>query len=237
VLTPRKGLAWGEAVTTPDPGGFDWGGDDILPFVIAGDVSLIEDAGCRAAKKLAESGDGGTEPPIRMLPLTVIPAGTLEGGRGHLLVATGCVHDPACGSPATLSAVLVALSRIVLPGRVGLQAVNASQGSGALDFASKPASEAETAFVAGVAYGSIAPFPPFLDRPQSAYPLSAVLEARGAAGTIASTWSAALARGGLTALADGRTYAALAIGPDPALTAQSSWNASTLTVVPTEPGE
>jgi hypothetical protein len=100
----------GSSVLTELPG-LSFADDMIEPWVLAGDLSLIEDLDCEAAVELAQTeeakaapepdGEGGAaassepeEPALRVRPVAALPAGTVDVGRSILMVLAGCLGGP-----------------------------------------------------------------------------------------------------------------------------------------------
>ena len=211
-----------------------------------------------ASAEGAAGAPDAARPALSVLELPMIPARTLAGGRSYLLVATGCLggvghSDPSeqwiCGldyAPhrPSLTALLVALSRSTLGGRLGFQFVHAARAADALDVVSKPSPESTdplTTIATRVVPGAVEPNPPQLAKSKIDYgtPLSSsTLEVRNA-GTafpaLSVGWAQVLARAGISDVSDGKTYAIVLIGPRPGYGAGSWWNAPTLTLVPSDP--
>lgn len=205
-------------------------------------------------------GDGSPplpEPPrLRLGELPILPAGTLNGGRSYLFVANGCIGGPAfagkdaraaCGerySPGapTLSAVLVAMSRRVEFGKLGLQVAHASVATAGVDVSSsRVLSEPGSALViaSGVEFGTLLPGIARTTASSEEYLANSafgqvdVLEVTGE--TFSERWSALTERAGLAALDDGTSYALVVLGPNPGLKRSGFWNPPALTLVPTDP--
>lgn len=137
--------------------------DALQPWVIAGDLSLIEGLDCQEAVELAQSEEASVtpdpeaeepeepppEPTLRARAAAALPAGTVDIGRSVLLVLSGCLGGAAyayseelgphiCGDDyaprlPTLQPIVVKLSRHHRSTTVGLQAVHASVATGPLD--------------------------------------------------------------------------------------------------------
>ena len=237
-MTPPDGLEYGGSITRNDPGGLDPGGDDFRVMVIAGDLSLVPDKGCQSALQVAESlqDAGASSPPLRVATLELIPHGTLQPGR-VLVVASGCMggsdfvapeQELACGngySPSnpTIGAAIVNASRITLPDRVGLQAVNASRAGAVLDFATV-SNGVETSFAKGVGYASVAPWPPVLDSNAASLAANTIRIAAGSTVLLEQSWP--------VAPVDGRVYAVVVVGSHPSLAPANWWNAAKLVTLP-----
>ena len=197
-------------------------------------------------------------PKLRSAELPVLPAGTLSTGYSLLLAAAGCIGgaafaDPletwACGpgyttSTPTLSPVLVPLSRVVKPGAMGLQVVNAARAADPIDLASsypQGSSIPKIHVVYDVAFGAISPRPPLLDYSATAFgsPIGASLLELGSQGSsvpvYTSTWKDALALGGLSGVKDGQNYALVLVGPRPNNAADKWWNGPRLVALPADP--
>ena len=232
---------------------------------VAGESSSLGGArgegGAAGETGAAHGGTGGAAPVevrarLRVRGLPAIPSGTLSAGRSLLLVANGCLggatyHSSAsvqyCGTgysagTPTVSAVLVSLSRLIAFQRVGMQLVNASLASAPVQLNARPpipSTDAGISIASGVAAGQVAPRPATVLNSVfdygSARNYRLELSSQGTA-QFSFSWSAALALGGLTELADGATYAIVFSGPRGDLPAQPNlWNAPTLTVVAVEP--
>jgi hypothetical protein len=224
------------------------------------------DGATDASHDAGDAGDAGDvsveappqAPALRAAELAVIPAGTLAGAESYLLVLQGCIGGPAfvdpiddilCGTgysagAPTLAMVLVALSRQVADGKLGLQVVNASRAASSVDLRSTPPESGPGGVVTiatKVLPGAIRPKQPSFAQPVAGYgvPLDAAsLEVLYAGSSVASLivpWSTARAQGALDPLADGKGYTLVLIGPRPGVGAGSWWNASTLTLVANDP--
>jgi hypothetical protein len=105
---PLPELDYAASTVLSELPGFSFVDDVIEPWVLAGDLSLIEDLDCQAAVELAESeearvvpdpdGEGGAPPSsdpetpsLRARAVAALPAGTVDIGRSILLVLTGCI--------------------------------------------------------------------------------------------------------------------------------------------------
>jgi hypothetical protein len=197
-------------------------------------------------------------PAVRAAELPVLPAPTLGKGYSYLLAAAGCIGGPAftdadeiflCGpgytpdSP-TVAPIVVKMSRIVQPDRVGVQVLNASFGSDPLDVQSVgPPTQGLLGLdlVYGVTGGAISPTSPNLSFSASMYgePLSEskIQVTPYGSGTVSleSTWSDALAVGGASTLLDGKSYVIVLSGPRTTLTKMKWWNGPTIGVLPSDP--
>jgi hypothetical protein len=117
---PSGGLAYGTSFALE----IDFGEEAVLPYVIAGELELIQGLDCDAAVAkandemravaLAEVGAGGASgaggeaggggaggqaepvaPRLRVIALPEVPAGTLSAGYSMLYAAVGCIGGPA----------------------------------------------------------------------------------------------------------------------------------------------
>ena len=125
VGAPLPALTYAAATVLTEVEGFSFADDAIVPWVLAGDLSLIEGLDCHDAVALAASeeakvtplepyaGSGGEAgvsgvggaagepevplamPTLRARPLAAIPAGTVNIGRSILMVLTGCMGGAA----------------------------------------------------------------------------------------------------------------------------------------------
>lgn len=180
-------LAYGATEVLPELPGFSFTDDAIEPWVVAGDLSLVEGLDCQAAVELAQAEeakvtpDAEAEPPeeleepaLRARSVAVLPAGTVDIGRSILLVLSGCIGGTAytdeletavCGddySPAspTLQPIVVKLSRQHRSDTVGLQALQASVATASLDVRSSGDSgRVSLVFASSVSFGAIEPRP------------------------------------------------------------------------------
>lgn len=227
----------------------------------ASDASLDAGDASLDASPDAQPSDAASElppPPIaRSLELPALPAGTLAGGYSTLLVASGCIGGPGytddyetylCGegytpSSPTLIPVLVRLSRVTEPGKLGLQFVNAARAADPIDLVStapEGSSFSDVNIVFDAVFGSVGPKPP-LFRTKAAFgsPLSAAIVEVNALNASApfytESWGDALAAGGLTDVSEGSTYAFVLIGPRPSVAGMKWWNGPRLVLLPTEP--
>lgn len=232
-----------------------------------GDTAGMGGAGGTGAEGGAagSGGAGGAEldlpdpPVLRVGSLPSMPVGTLSQGRSVLFVANGCIGGPAfsgrgeqeaCGElytprAATLSAVVVPLSRRASTIALGLQAVHASLGTvpwGAVDVVSeqtRPDHPPPVYVGSGATLGGVAPRVPRLDVSNELYGTAAsdgrlaVYSQWGLLFT--EDWSAILDRSQLSKLEDGSTYALVLIGPSFSFTPRGLWNPPAIAVVPTDP--
>lgn len=197
-------------------------------------------------------------PAVRAAELPVVPAPTLGKGYSYLLAAAGCIGGPAftdadeiflCGTnytpdSPTVAPIVVKMSRIVDPGRVGVQVLNTSFGSDPVDVQSAgPPTQGLPGLdlVYGVTGGAISPTTPNLAFSASMYgvPLSEskIQVTPYGSGTISleTTWQNALAVGGASELEDGKSYVIVLSGPRTTLTGMKWWNAPTIGVLPSDP--
>ncbi|HWZ92591.1 MAG TPA: hypothetical protein VNW92_27180, partial [Polyangiaceae bacterium] len=206
-----------------------------------------------------EAGAGGAPPEVqsrlRVRGLPAIPAGTLNGGRSYLLVATGCLggsgynapnSDQYCGMgyserQPTVSAVFVALSRATSPDHVGLQVLHASLATDNINVTSgspPPSSDSPISIVTMEVEGGLLPRPAYTDHTAfdygSARGYRLEVVAQNAA-VLDQDWAGVLARGGIGALEDGSNYALVLIGPRPGSKNGGFWNLPAITVVASDP--
>ena len=122
---PSGGLDYAASIALESVRGVDLANEPLLPYVIAGELELVEDMDCEEAVEKArdemnaagelelgaggasgaggEAGRGGAggepeppEPPrLRVATLPEIPAGALADGYSSLYVAIGCIGGPA----------------------------------------------------------------------------------------------------------------------------------------------
>jgi hypothetical protein len=211
----------------------------------------------------AGPGDGGAagaasepQPRLRARGLPAIPAGTLNGGRSYLLVASGCLGgagfnaadaEAFCGTgyserEPTVTATFVALSRITSAADVGLQVLHASLATGPISVSSRatpPSSESPISIVRGDVPGGLLPRPAYIGHTAFDYGSARGYRlevAQQSATLLTEAWADVLARAGLSALEDGSNYALVLIGPRADLTAGAAfWNLPAVTVVPADP--
>jgi len=249
-----EALALAESFADAGTSGGEGGADAAVADAGVDDASL--DGGDAAPM------DAATElpppPPVRALELPALPAGTLSGGYSYLLVPAGCIGGPGftdpydifvCGqsytpSTPTLTPVLVQLSRVSEPASLGLQFVNAALASDPIDLSStapEGSSLPDVTIVYDVVFGAVAPRPPLFGYSKSAFgsPFgSAVIEVNSlnsSAPFFTSTWADALSVGGLADVSDGRTYAAILVGPRPNNMELNWWNGPRVVLVATDP--
>lgn len=221
----------------------------------------LTDAGSDAEAGDDAGSDAGSTPtpdppPLRVAELPAVPAGTLRGDRSYLMVLTGCVGGPAFTHPSeglvcgasytprapTLELLLVQLSRITRPLAVGMQFLNASPAARELDLRSTPregaVGEALT-IAARIRYGRLAPRPPLLEHAAANYglpatesDLQAVMAGASSGGTL-TTWAEALPSG--VSLTNGQSYAVVAFGPIPGLSAAAWWQGPRVLALPNQP--
>lgn len=110
VGSPLPELNYAASTVLTELPGLSFADDMIEPWVLAGDLSLIDDLDCEAAVALAETeeanaapdpdGEGGAassepaEPALRVRPVAALPAGTVDVGRSILMVLAGCLGGP-----------------------------------------------------------------------------------------------------------------------------------------------
>ena len=250
-------IALAQQMSAPDAGpdaAVQDAGADAAPSDAAADAST--DAKGDAPSDAAVDAPPPAPPPLRAQALPVLPAGTLTGGRSYLLVAAGCMGAPGfsdsldqavCGDGyapdrPTLTPVVVRMSRITAAERLGLQAVNASRATDNLTVQSgTPPNTTENALrvASELGFGAILPRPPDLDHALVDYgtPIGTVpLEGlSGSTSALSQTWSDALARGGVSKLENGQTYAIIVVGPRIDIATPGWWNLPAISVVPTAP--
>lgn len=168
--------------------GFSFERDVIEPWVLAGELSLIDGLDCQQAVELAQDeeaqvtpdaagGSGPLEletPRLRARALATLPAGTVNTGRSILMVLSGCIGGAAysdgletavCGddytpTTPTLQPLVVKLSRALAFDKVGLQAMQGSISTGTVDMRAAGDRDAVTlVFASSVAYGVLEPRP------------------------------------------------------------------------------
>ena len=120
VGSPLAELPYAHSSVHTELDGFSLASDAIQPWVLAGELSLLDGLDCREAVDLAldeeaqvtpndvDDGEGGRDgeapvelgiPRLRARPLAVLPAGTLDIGRSILLVLSGCMGGAAYADP------------------------------------------------------------------------------------------------------------------------------------------
>jgi hypothetical protein len=204
--------------------------------------------------------DGGVAPrPVVAAAIGVIPPSVLMSDRSLLLVATGCMggagHDApnaaiACGmgytsTTPTTGVVLLGMSRITDPARVGLQVVNASAVLPTSDVGVVPNLNAapEVLVAPSLGPGAIGPSPPFAGLAVSAFgPLAGVqintyppgsMSVQSSA-TLGSVLSASTV--GASGFVDGAGLVLVAVGSAPGQSAGPFWHALTFALVKADPG-
>jgi hypothetical protein len=207
------------------------------------------DAGGGAQDAGADGGAAHSALRVRSLP--AIPAGTLDGQRSYLLVASGCLGgfgfdagnaELFCGdgytpTTPTLFPVLVTISRLTQDGQVGMQVVHASRASRSVTVTIQSARGAALDFqlVGGIREGQVAPKPPSFAHTASDYALDSKVSLSGAS-QLDETIAQALATGGTAALADGSSYALVLLGPSFDYGSPSAlWNGARASIVPSAP--
>lgn len=184
---PQPELGYAAGTVVSELADLSFSDDAIEPWVIAGDLSLIDGLNCQDAIALAESEEASVtpdpdaeppaklkEPKLRARSLAVLPAGTVDIGRSLLLVLSGCIggayytdelETTLCGddytpSSPTLQPIIVKLSRSARAAAVGLQGLHASLSTASLDVrAADKASTVARVFASGIGYGAIEPRP------------------------------------------------------------------------------
>lgn len=212
------------------------------------------DAGLAGSGAGGAGGAGFTLPRLRSAPLSIIPHGTFGGGRSLLVAITGCMGAPglvdpvdqiACGrgySPdtPTLGMIVAAASRIVEPGRVGLQVLNASRATERFDLTATPpttSSGASVAIARDVWYGELLPYPPLLGATRATLGVDtgySLTLTQFSTPTLVSSWTDALGRGS-TDLQDGKDYTIVLLGAVPTVGNPKWFERPVLTVVPSDP--
>jgi len=193
---------------------------------------------------------------LRVRGLPAIPAATLNGGRSYLLVVNGCLggagYDSASAAnycvdgytehAPTVSEVFVALSRATDSGFVGMQFVHASLATGTVSVTSHaalPSADMPITIVSGEVEGQLLPRPALLTHTAVEYGSGRdfVLSVASQSTTLdTEAWTDVLARGGVSALEDGSTYALVLLGARADLRAPTPlWNLAAITVVPADP--
>jgi hypothetical protein len=206
-----------------------------------------EDAGSSDAGG-SDAGSAATSA-LRLRELPALVAGTLNGMRSTLLVATGCMGgfgfdngsvSMLCGASytpttPTLFPVFVTLSRLTEAGRVGMQVVHASRATSYVSVSIMGAPPASIGFelVSRLYAGQLGPKPPSFEHPASDYAPQSEIEVGGSISPINQTISQAL--GGLgKQLVDGSSYALILIGPRLDFgTPPPLWNSAQAVIVPT----
>jgi hypothetical protein len=245
-----------ELVASPPPVSDAQGGAAGAESAAAG----ADSSAAGSAGQGGEGGEGGAVPEVRSVlrvrGLPAIPAGTLNQGRSLALIANGCMGGATYGTPSaeeycglgyterapTLSAVLVNLSRVVSPGRVGMQVVHASliNGEVGLDtIRTPPFTGSGVTLVSRVTYAQVAPRPASLVNTVadlgSSGKFSVEVSSQGQA-QFSEPWAEILKSGGLTELAETRTYALVLSGPRLDLSAVPGlWNGPALTAIAVDP--
>jgi len=238
---PGAGGAGGEA-------GVSGNGASGAPIALADSVA---DAGAAGAAANAPKSS------LRVRALPIIPAGTLNAGQSYLLVFDGCMGgsgftafdaEKYCGAgfssfQPTLSSVFVPLSRKMTDLYVGMQVVQASRATGAVDIYSRsslPGANLGITIATGVVPGQLAPRPALVGHASSEYtgdPAESVQAWADGVSLLTDPWTDVLARGGLSDLSDGSTYALVLVGPRANLGPSKAtfWNQPAFTIVPTSP--
>jgi len=234
-------------------------GVDVTPWVIAGDLSATAGKTCSEMLALAQPGDGGTTPSVLAAPLGVIPQAVLASDRSLLLVPIGCMggaghDDPSqangCGATytvqtPTVSAVLLAMSRIPDPDHISLQVVSASVVIPTSDVRVKPglATALEADVAPSLSPGGIGPSPPFHELALSGYaPLGAAqiktYPPGGFSATSVTMLSDVLGASavGTSGFATGASLVLVAVGAAPGAPAGPFWHKLTYAVVQADPG-
>lgn len=211
-----------------------------------------------AAGAGGEGGGVAAEPPrLRAARLPFVPAGSLSVGRSSLMVADGCIGGPAyqsrlgenaCGpgyskASSTLSAELVPMSRRSMPFRLGLQAVHASQATGAVGVTSAPSEGGQSFIVVAnsIELGGIAPRTLELNYDASSWGVNTqnwqVEISQSSTVLFAEPWSEILTSAGVSLLANGSSYALVFVGPGVGvpLGRNQLWNPPRIVLVPTNP--
>jgi hypothetical protein len=114
---PSSKLDYAASLVLSELPEFSFADDQLEPWVIAGDLSLIKGLSCQDAVELAQSEEasvtpgpdaaGGAAsdpalPKLRARPVAALPAGTVDIGRSVLLVLSGCMGGAAYALSDTL---------------------------------------------------------------------------------------------------------------------------------------
>lgn len=237
--SPSGGVAFASSATV-EPAAVPGGEGDVVVVLVAGEASALEDVSC--AGLLAAPGDS---PSIEVLPIGALPRSAVDAPRVLALIAAGClggegedseVGEAACGAgfdAMTPTATLVAtpLSRIVVPERVGLQAVGGSLASAPFDVTVRVAPDGVPFDLAEmVSLGAALPNPPDVERDAvgltaGGTPEAAALLPNDGAELATVDLAAAMERSGIDTLEDGRSYAMVFVGPTPTLGPGPFWPA------------
>lgn len=233
-------------------------GADVVPWVIAGDLTQTAGKTCAQILALAAPGDGGAAP-IVASALGVIPQSVLASGKSLLLVASGCLGGPGhddpnaklgCGQAYSAAspdpgAVLGAMSRITSPGRVGLQVAHASASLPTSDVRVLPSKmmATDSLIAPSLPFGGIGPVPPFAGLPLGDYgALDGVMIETALPGSSSPTSSTPLgevfAKSAVSeaAFVDGAGLVLVAVGGYPGQPAGPFWHKLTFALVKADPG-
>lgn len=167
-VQPSPEILYGDLSKPALPAGFDAEKQSFRLHVLAGDLTGIQGKGCLELIK---------EPPpgVRVVPLPVLPPGTILAPRSRLAIAVGCLgggaipdSTSACGQGVdsalgNAQMLLVELSRIASPpGQFRLQVVHASTALPQISLQFMAAGIGNTnTIVSSLPLGKIAPRPPF----------------------------------------------------------------------------
>ncbi len=257
-IFPDAGLEYATPLALDGVPGID-ASDALRLIAVARDASLpaprcadvLAELGRRPADAAAKDG----APPLRAVGLPVLPPDTLSSARSLLLVVTGCFGGPDHDAPQgeaicgkgytpekpTLGMALAAMSRRTASGRFGLQLFHGSRATETVGLVTSPPAGivGPTYFVASeVKYGQIAPRFANVAHARLEYGApfeDAQLELRREAPEgVSSTWRDALARGGVSATADGANFTVVFVGPLPGTSAPWA-NPAALSVVTSDP--
>lgn len=247
--SPAAGLSFAAAVDVP-AAAVPTGDGDVTVVAIAGDAVALGEVTC--ADVLARPGD---HPDVEAVPIGALPRAAIEARRVLALIVAGCLGgqdeenelgEAACGAgfapdAPTASLVAAPLSRITTPARVGLQAASGALAAAPFDVAVRVGSDGVQLVVArGVSVGAALPIPPNMER--DAIGLSAGGDLQALAllpgdGTELAILDleASMARSGIDAVEDGRSYAIVLVGPTPTLGGGPFWppfDAAVIAVTP-----
>jgi hypothetical protein len=156
----------------------------------------------------------------------------------HASEGAACGLDYSTTNP-TLRPVLVNMSRVTSPDKLGVQALNASLAIEEIGMRTAPSGAAGSVIAASVSSGEISPKPPNIAATAAQYGVSDpswMVEVQdGGVTALSESWATVLARGALSGVEDGKTYAFIFVGPRPDLKAANWWNAPAITIAPTAP--
>lgn len=247
---PPGGLPFGHAqaadiATTVPPG------VDVRPTAITGDLSKVVGQSCEAILAAPPAG-------VVTAALPIVPRSVFTSGKAVVLATVGCAGGPGhddgtsklgCGDgyapeAPTATLAIVGVSRVSVPKKVGFQVVHADLAMPSVDVRITPGTDGAAPWqvASSLSFGSVSPTPPFSELDAIGYgsidkALVTTLAPNDSTPTSATLLGPLFAQAGLdaSALADGSSFALVAVGGYPGVQPPAWWRGLTYAVVRTAP--